>query len=183
MSTVVVVDKIKGKDSYGSLLFTDKGGTEHKLGNKRSAMFTQIIEGRAVELSYSEYQGKSYISNAKLVELPKDGIPNTSPSTMPMPVPSTAPSTANSFNSCKDKPFAVSYAKDVICAIIQADPAVAKKGLPYLAKQWLELSEVVYLYMTGKYGIDESDLLKLTLAITQGEESEDKKEATTSKSK
>ncbi len=75
---VVVVESMD-YDKYGNLLFKDKGGNDHKIGVKRIELAKQIVEGRAVELGYSEYMNKEYIAEAKLVE---GGLP---PPVTPIP--------------------------------------------------------------------------------------------------
>jgi len=67
-SEVVVVDEASN-NAYGDLVFTDKGGNTHKVGNKRVQFFTDvIIPGKAVQLNYAVAYEKEYIYNAKLVE-------------------------------------------------------------------------------------------------------------------
>ena len=71
-SEVVVVDS-KELNDYGDLIFKDKGGNSHKISNKRAdALSRFIVEGKAVELNYSEYMNKEYIYTARLVE---DALP------------------------------------------------------------------------------------------------------------
>lgn len=59
------------KNQYGDLEFTDTMGNKHKIGNKRSGLFSAIIPGRAVKLGYATYMNKEYIASAELF----DGTP------------------------------------------------------------------------------------------------------------
>jgi hypothetical protein len=62
-SEVVVIDTV-GENDYGDLLFTDKTGTDHKIGEKRKRYFDVIKPGAAVQLNYATAYGKEYIYNA-----------------------------------------------------------------------------------------------------------------------
>ena len=56
-------------NSYGDLLWTDKGGKEYKVSNKRRQYFEKIIlPDTAVTLSYAEAYGREYIYRAVTVE-------------------------------------------------------------------------------------------------------------------
>ena len=64
----VVTVKSSSQNGYGDLLFTDTEGQSHKIGNKRSNLYDQIIEGRAVKLGYAIYMNKEYIATAELFD-------------------------------------------------------------------------------------------------------------------
>ncbi len=83
--TEVVVVESMDYDKYGNLLFKDKEGRDHKLGEKRIHLADQIVEGRAVELGYAEYMNKEYIADCKLVEtqLPPPEKPKKIESSIP----------------------------------------------------------------------------------------------------
>ena len=77
---IIVVDKVSSNE-YGDLVFTSKDGKSFKVKEKRSQYFIDVIlEGRAVELSLSEYMKTEYVYSAKLVDLPKDA-PEIAPAT------------------------------------------------------------------------------------------------------
>ena len=70
---VIVVDTVDSNE-YGDMLFTDKEGTNYKVGNKRVQFFEGVIvSGAAVQLNYAEAYNKEYIYNAVQVkgELPE----------------------------------------------------------------------------------------------------------------
>ena len=69
----VVVVKSSYRNTYGDLIFTDTLDKEHKVGNKRSQLFSIIEEGNglAVKLDYSSYMNKEYIAGVSLF----DGLP------------------------------------------------------------------------------------------------------------
>ena len=67
-SVNIVIDTVS-KNSYGDLEFTDKEGTEYKVGNKRAHFFTDIIvPNTAVTLNYAEAYNKEYIFNASQIQ-------------------------------------------------------------------------------------------------------------------
>ena len=67
-NTIIVVGKTE-KDQYGNLLVTPAGGgTQIKIGNKRSQLFDLFQQGKAVMLEWQTYMDKPYVANAKLVE-------------------------------------------------------------------------------------------------------------------
>lgn len=85
-SAIIVVDTVSN-NTYGDLVFTDKGGGNYKVGNKRVKYFEdKIISGMSVQLNFSQAYGKEYIYNASLVDgnlpppvtppLPEQGNPS-----------------------------------------------------------------------------------------------------------
>ncbi|MCJ7828673.1 MAG: hypothetical protein MUP81_02900 [Dehalococcoidia bacterium] len=69
----IVIPVDRNENGYGDILFHDKAGKEYKIGNKRAHLGSEIIEGHAVELGYSNYTDKNhidhiYIAEARLVE-------------------------------------------------------------------------------------------------------------------
>jgi len=67
-SEIITVDKV-WRNEFEDLLFTDKGGKEHKVSNKRAKWFDGIVlPNTAVKLNFAEAYGKEYIYNAQLVE-------------------------------------------------------------------------------------------------------------------
>ena len=68
----IVVDTVES-NQYDDLLFTDKGGNNYKVGNKRVHFFEGIVvPDAAVQLNYATAYGNEYIYNAVQVkgELP-----------------------------------------------------------------------------------------------------------------
>jgi len=64
-------------DDYGNFRFTDKGGTEHKIGTKRENFdeLCSLVEhnpGRAVKLTYDTYKNRKYIVGIELLEITVD---------------------------------------------------------------------------------------------------------------
>ena len=53
-------------DTYGNLKVTDIQGNEYKVGEKRSQLHGLFQDGRAVKITWAEYKGKEYISDAEL---------------------------------------------------------------------------------------------------------------------
>ena len=128
---IVVVLSIGEKDNYGSLPFKGKDGQDYKVGSKRENLFSQIIEGRAVELIWSEYKGKRYISDAHLVEagvplpVPQDNVPPEHRVTGVKPAAETKPAIPiirydEELPPKKARSMAISYAKDWAIAVIQS---------------------------------------------------------------
>jgi len=65
---VVTVDGVDDINQYGDLTFSDTEGNKHKIGNKRSGLFSAIIPDRAVKLGYAIYMNKEYIATAELYD-------------------------------------------------------------------------------------------------------------------
>jgi hypothetical protein len=101
---VVTIDE-SHVDDYGNLRFTDTNGGEHKIGVKRKHLFASVQQavGCEIKLIYSNYKGKDYISEVE-----------------PSSAPRKEGATTQGIKSKEDKnkSFALSYAKDVVCALI-----------------------------------------------------------------
>jgi len=69
----VVISGENRTDSYGNFYFKDKGGTEHKIGEKRENQ-QELIDlvkdnpDRAVQFKMESYKGRDYIVGIELLE-------------------------------------------------------------------------------------------------------------------
>lgn len=122
VDTKIVVVADREENSYGDLIFHDKNGTEHKIGNKRPHLYEKIVPDHAVELYYAQYMDKKYICGAKLVEeqLPPsaetaEALDKPLVKSPPKQVTPEAKDRDGLPLSVKIRTFTISYAKD-LCA-------------------------------------------------------------------
>ena len=71
MDKIITVASYR-KDDYGNMHIKDSEGNEHKVGAKRSQLFSFIEQsvGHEIKLKYKEYQGKEYIAEVEPANAP-----------------------------------------------------------------------------------------------------------------
>ncbi len=55
-------------DSYGNLKVTDTLGNEYKIGEKRSPLHPLFVQGRAIKLTWANFNKIDYVSGAELFD-------------------------------------------------------------------------------------------------------------------
>ncbi len=113
--TVITVAST-AKDTYGSLVVTDTLGGVTKIGNKREHLFSLFGPGRAVKLTWDNYKGKDYVSDAELF----DGNPPVENQKEPITAGAVPVRVEPKVAEGKNRAFALSYAKDWAIALLQS---------------------------------------------------------------
>lgn len=158
-SEIIVVDTVEYND-YGDMLFTDKGGGNHKITAKRISHFKDVIlPESAVTLNFAMAYNKEFIWNAVPVagELPpptKPVPPQPQPGEpTPAELKATQPEKLKISDSDKFKEyvklcsFCLSYAKDAIDAL---PTHTTPDGIIPLAEQFYDwYYEKVKIFLKG----------------------------------
>ncbi len=122
---IVVLSGENRLDQYGNFFFKDKAGKEHKIGEKRKdkdqiAALVAANPNRGVKLIWGVYarEGKEY-DIIKSIELVEEGLPEPVPVTRYPPSGPPSKSREDGMREglqSKNRSFAISYAKDLVCA-------------------------------------------------------------------
>ena len=124
-------------DNYGNFFFKDKEDKERKIGTKRENFqeLCELIENnpdRAITLKYDEYKKIKYIVGVELLEIPVD---ETKITEQQIAAAATAPKSTPSLKpDPKNRSYALSYAKDIACARIQAGKESTPKDVLSMAE-------------------------------------------------
>jgi len=129
------------KNRYGDLLVKDTMGNEHKIGYKRTHLFDVFQVGAEVKVGYAVYMEKEYIASAEqtgthipeVEKVEKAGAKVESVSVV----------------ETKNRSYALSYSKDIVCQLIASNPETAKKKSTEIAQVTIDAARQFEKYLNG----------------------------------
>ena len=129
------------KNGYGDLLVKDTMGNEHKIGYKRTYLFGVFQVGAEVKVGYAVYMEKEYIASAEqtgthipeVEKVEKAGAKVESVSVV----------------ETKNRSYALSYSKDIVCQLIASNPETAKKESTEIAQVTIDAARQFEKYLNG----------------------------------
>ena len=128
-------------NEYGDLIVKDIKGNEYKVGVKRQRLFEAFQVGAEVKVGYAVYMEKEYIATA---EQTGTHIPEVKE------VESSGVKVASvSVTDTKNRSYALSYSKDIVCQLIASNPEIAKKKSTEIAQVTIDVAKQFEKYLNG----------------------------------
>jgi len=129
------------KNRYGDLLVKDTMGNERKIGYKRAYLFGVFQIGAEVKVGYAVYMEKEYIASA---EQTGTHIPEVEKVEK-----AGAKVESVSIVETKNRSYALSYSKDIVCQLIASNPEIAKKESTEIAQVTIDAARQFEKYLNG----------------------------------
>jgi len=127
-------------NDYGDLIVKDTQGNEYKIGNKRERLFEVFQVGAEVKVGYAVYMQKEYIASAEQTGKHIPEVSNVEKAGAKV-------ETANIIDT-KNRSYALSYSKDIVCQLIESVPSTTKTPTE-LAQITINIAKQFEKYLEG----------------------------------
>ena len=128
-------------NEYGDLIVKDTEGNEHKIGKKRAQLFSVFQVGAEVKVGYAVYMQKEYIASAE----------QTGKHMAEVEATEKAGATVESVSvtESKNRSYALSYSKDIVCQLIESNPKIAELKSTDIAQTTINVARIFEKYLDG----------------------------------